>query len=178
MDSEPEPANRNRELSKPKTASKTQIQTANPKSQKNSELRSKAKRGNIEVRPLKTPSKRVATYYPFNLGARPHRWKSKRWNGTISQRSCLVSRLLSLPSSRVGRRSERRGGRCRPAALSRFRPGAPALRVKRGALVLPDAVEQLAIPIDDRLGYRCTRHPKTMHLDLMHLALEVIDEAM
>lgn len=79
--------------SKPKTASKTQIQTANPKNQQTANPDPKAKHGNIEVRPLKTPSKRVATYYPFNLGARPHRWKSKRWNGTISQRSSLDLRL-------------------------------------------------------------------------------------
>lgn len=65
------------------------------------------------------------------------------------------------------------------ADLPPFRVSGPelALRVKRGALILPDALEQLAVPIHDRLGYRCTRYPKTMHLDLMHPGLEVIDEA-
>lgn len=123
MHSEPEPANRNPRTQQTENSQQNSDPNSEPEKPENSEPRSKAKHGNIEVRPLKTPSKRVATYYPFNLGARPHRWKSKRWIGTISQRSCLVSRLLSLPSSRAGKRSEQRGGRCRPAALSRFRPG-------------------------------------------------------
>ncbi|MFX5756794.1 hypothetical protein ABTE27_22865, partial [Acinetobacter baumannii] len=71
MDSESEPATpktRNQQNSaNRKTASKTQIQTANPKNQQTANPDPKAKHGNIEVRPLKTPSKRVATYYPFNL---------------------------------------------------------------------------------------------------------------
>lgn len=89
------------------------------KARKQRTQNSQLERGNIEVRPLKIPRSALQRI-PRQLGARPHRWKSKRWNGTISQRSCLDSRLLSLPSSRAVRRNERRGGKCKPAALSRL----------------------------------------------------------